>query len=275
MIEIGTIQKLRVSKIVDFGYYLEHNKEEILLPKKYAKEPLEVDDTIEVFLYTDSDDRAIATTLKPYGVRGEIVSLKVVDKNSFGIFLDLGIAKDLFMPTKTQHHYLINSFVCVLISTDRENRLIALSEFKNHLKNANDYAFKAFEEVDIIPFRKTPLGIECVINGKFLGLVFHNEIFEDLPLHLQKKAYIKKIHTNGKIDLILKKPQSGSKNDEVKILDFLKENGGIAHFHYDSNPQEIMKNFSMSKKAFKKALTSLLNQNKITLKAKDSIKLES
>ncbi|WP_245892431.1 CvfB family protein [Helicobacter valdiviensis] len=265
MIDVGRICNLEIVKIVKIGAYLQKGDKEILLPLKYLPKEAKEGQNIEVFLYTDSEDRLIATTLKPYALRGEIALLRVVDKNNWGCFLDLGIAKDLFMPTK--QNYPLGSNVAVLISTDKEGRLIAKNDIKPYLKDLKRSNLKVFSEVEIIPFRVTNLGYECVINGEFLGLVYKNEVFSKDFLNKKYKAYIKRIYPNGKCDLSLKPPmqKSDTNKEACKVLEILKEKGGEMKFNYDSSPQSILETFSLSKKAFKRALSELIKNNQILL----------
>ncbi|CAM2946012.1 S1 RNA-binding domain-containing protein [Helicobacter burdigaliensis] len=267
MIDVGRIYTLEIVKIVKIGAFLQKGDKEILLPLKYLPKDAKEGQSIEVFLYTDSEDRLIATTLKPYAMLGEIALLKVVDKNNFGCFLDLGIAKDLFMPTLKPQNYPLKSNVAVLVSVDREGRLIAKNDIKPYLKDLKKSNLKTFSEVEIIPFRATELGYECVINGEFLGLVYKNEVFNKNFLNQKYKAYIKKIYPNGKCDLSLKPPmqKSNEKEEAKRVLEILEQKGGKMEFNYDSTPQSILENFSMSKKAFKRALSELVKNKQIIL----------
>lgn len=276
---IGIKQKLRVSRIVDFGVYLQSGQEEVLLPKKYVLEDSKIGEEIEVFLYHDSEGRVIATTLEPKAQRGEIALLRVVGKNEWGCFLDLGIAKDLFMPIKTPHKFNLDSQVLVFITTDRENRLIAKSNIKSFLKSFKEAPkglYKVSSKVEIVPFRESNLGYECVVDGEYLGLLYKNEIFSQININQKIEAFIKRIYPNGKCDLSLKPPMAkkDTTNEAKKVLERLKENGGHLGLHYDSAPQEITEILKMSKKSFKSALTWLLEQDKITLKAKEGIWLK-
>ena len=276
---IGIKQKLRVSRIVDFGVYLQSGQEEVLLPKKYVLEDSKIGEEIEVFLYHDSEGRVIATTLEPKAQRGEIALLRVVGKNEWGCFLDLGIAKDLFMPIKTPHKFNLDSQVLVFITTDRENRLIAKSNIKSFLKSFKEAPkglYKVSSKVEIVPFRESNLGYECVVDGEYLGLLYKNEIFSQININQKIEAFIKRIYPNGKCDLSLKLPMAkkDTTNEAKKVLERLKENGGYLGLHYDSAPQEITEILKMSKKSFKSALTWLLEQDKITLKAKEGIWLK-
>ncbi|TLD85237.1 hypothetical protein LS70_001430 [Helicobacter sp. MIT 11-5569] len=277
MSSIGLIKELEIVRFANHGAYLLENEEEILLPNKYVPNAAKVGDKIQVFLYTDSSDRPIATTLVPKAQRGEVAVLKVVDKNNVGCFLDLGIAKDVFMPTKIPQNYPIGSQVAVFLTLDRENRLLAkenikpfLYDFKTNLK-----MLKIGSKVEILPFRKTPMGFECVVNGENLGLLYHNEIFGEFTLYVAKKGYIKRIYANGKCDLSLKHPlQKSDKNMESKNLLELLKREKVLQINYDSEPEKIYAQCKMSKKAFKRALGVLLAENKVKLE-ENTIRIKS
>ena len=262
------IKTLKIVRFANPGAYLLEGMSEVLLPNAYVPKEAKIGDVLEVFLYTDSSDRPVATTLQPKAQRGEIALLKVVDKNSLGCFLDLGIAKDIFMPTKIPQNYPIGSEVAVFLTLDRENRLLAKENIKPYLCNfqTNLQNAKVGDKVKIIPFRKTPLGFECVINGENLGLLYHNEIFEKFTLYEEKEAYIKRLYKNGKCDLSLKNPflKKDKKLESKMLLEFL-EHQKVLELNYDSEPSAIYQQCNMSKKAFKRALSELITQGKVVL----------
>ncbi|MCI5633486.1 S1-like domain-containing RNA-binding protein [Helicobacter sp.] len=271
--DIGLCKQLEIVRIAKPGAYLLSGLDEILLPNAYVPKDAKVGDKVAVFLYTDSNDRPVATTLIPKAQRGEIALLKVVDKNNLGCFLDLGIAKDIFMPTKSPEHYKIGSKVAVFLTLDRESRLIAKVNIKPYLDNTHLKGLKIGTKVEIIPFRSTPLGFECVVNGKGLGLLYKNEIFGVFALFETYEAYIKR--NDGKCDVSLKHPlrKTALEAESQLLLRVLEQNGGILKLHYDSLPQDIYTQCNLSKKAFKRALSALIKANKVSLKPQDSILL--
>lgn len=182
--------------------------------------------------------------------------------------MDLGIAKDVFMPTKTLKNYSIGSQILVFLTLDRENRLIAKENIKPYLHSfaTNLQKMQVGTKVEILPFRKTPMGFECVINRENLGLLYHNEIFEEFILYKVKVGYIKRIYKNGKCDLSLKNPmcKSDKSLESNNLLRVLKERG-VLELNYDSDPKMIYQQCNMSKKAFKRALSELMSQSKVAL----------
>ena len=262
-IEVGKTNTLRVNRVTEFGLFLiAKNDEEVLLPNAYIDKSMEVDTFVDVFIYTDSEDRLVATTLKPYVYLDEFASLEVVDTTKFGAFVDIGLSKDILVPkNKQRSSYTIGGYkVLQLQLDDRTNRLIANEKFT---LEKNIKKFEKNDEVDILLYSKTPLGFKVIVNNKTEGMIFHNEIFENVKVGDRKKAYIKNVRNDGKLDISLQK--IGKKIADDKVIELLKENGGFMNFTYKSDAQDIKDTFGLSKKAFKATLTKLLNENKITL----------
>lgn len=273
--KIGTYQRLKAIKFLDFGVYLleELTQEEVLLPKRYVPEGLEMGAMLEVFLYTDSEDRPVATTLKPKAILGEVAALEVVSVSERGCYLDLGIAKDIFMPCKNPYSFHEGQKVVVRLDLDKEKRLIARIGVKNYLQNA-PVTLRLFTEVEILPFEWSTLGYGCMVNGRYFGMLFNNETFEKLPLGETRKGYIKAVRPDGKIDLSLRKSQGagGLKEELEKLMKALQSAGGRLELHYDSDPDEISKITGLSKKGFKRALGEAIRSQKVELVAGKGIK---
>lgn len=239
---------LEVKKILSFGVIL--GEREILLPKRYVPKDCNIGDSIEVFVYTDSEDRVIATTLEPLGVLGEIVYLQVVDVNQMGVFLDLGIAKDILLPCKDAKRYKRGEKVLVQIGLDREGRLLASQRL-----DFQRYKGRKYVALDVLPYRETPLGFECVVEKKYQGMLFSNEIFESIVLGERYQAQVKNTRKDGKIDLKLIHG-----NEAERLLEVLKNHQGRIKLTKQSDPAEIARVCHMSKKSFKRALSHLAQE---------------
>lgn len=262
---VGEINKLRVNRVSEPGIYLiAEDEEEILLPNAYIEKSMEIDTFVDVFVYTDSEDRLVATTIKPYIYLDEFASLEVVDMAKFGAFVDIGLPKDILVPkNKQKSSFSIGGYkVLQLQLDDRTNRLIASEKF-DLLKDPEGYSIN--DEVDVLLYSQTPLGFKVIVNNKYEGMIFHNEIFENINVGQKKRAYVKKIREDGKLDISLQK--IGNKVSDDKVYEILKENGGEMNFTYKSDSEDIKNVFGMSKKAFKATLTKLINENKIVLES--------
>ena len=262
-IKQGVVNTLRVNRVSEPGIYLiSADETEVLLPNAYVKKEMAIDSLLDVFIYTDSEDRLVATTLKPYLYLNEFANLKIVDSAKFGYFVDIGLAKDLLVPKNRQKGtYNIGSYKVLQMQFDeRTNRLIASEKYflENEPKD-----LKQGDEVEIILYSKTPLGFKVIVNNSYEGMIFHSEIFENLKIGDKKRAYVKNLRDDGKLDISLQK--IGQKVDTEKVLDILKANGGSLNFTYKSDAENIKDVFAMSKKAFKATLTKLIDDKKIRL----------
>lgn len=268
-IKLGEINTLQILRDSPHGFFLSTNEDEeaILLPKKFCPDDAQIGDELEVFVYTDSEDRLIATTIYPKAFVNEFIYAQVVSIENFGAFVDIGLDKDLLVPKNRQKRaFRLDEFRIIRIVIDEKSeRLIGVEKITSFLHN-QDCILEQNDEVSILVFAKTPLGFKCIINNSFEGMIFHNEIFQDIQIGTKTKAFIKFISPDKKIDLSLREVgQKAGIKDCEQILNILKEHDGKMNFSYKSSPENIKNTFSLSKKAFKKTLTTLLEQNKICL----------
>ena len=269
-LKIGLYNTLEIARQSENGFYLKaKNEDEVLLPNIYITPSMKIGDEIEVFLYTDSEDRLVATTQKPKAILGEFAFLKVVAKSKIGLFLDWGLPKDLFVPLKEHKGLKIGDKALFYIDLDNwTNRLYASQKIEKFLKK--NPRFKTNQKVQTIIFAKTPLGYKALIENSYTGMLYDNEIFETLSIGQKKDAYIKQVREDFKIDLQLQpKGKDSLKIACEKILAILKDQGEIA-LNYKSDSDLIKKELGISKKLFKKALTTLIDEGKIEVG--DSIK---
>lgn len=262
-IKQGVVNTLRVNRVSEPGIYLISGDEtEVLLPNAYVKKDMAIDSLLDVFIYTDSEDRLVATTLKPYLYLNEFAYLKIVDSAKFGYFVDIGLPKDLLVPKNRQKGtYNIGSYKVLQMQFDeRTSRLIASEKYILEEEPKN---LKQGDEVEIILYSKTPLGFKVIVNNSYEGMIFHSEVFENLKIGDKKRAYIKNLREDKKLDISLQK--IGEKVDSNKVLEILKANGGVLNFTYKSDAEDIKNIFAMSKKAFKATLTKLIDEKKINL----------
>lgn len=262
-IKQGVVNTLRVNRVSEPGIYLISGDEtEVLLPNAYVKKDMAIDSLLDVFIYTDSEDRLVATTLKPYLYLNEFGYLKIVDSAKFGYFVDIGLPKDLLVPKNRQKGtYSVGSYKVLQMQFDeRTSRLIASEKYILEEEPKN---LKQGDEVEIILYSKTPLGFKVIVNNSYEGMIFHSEIFENIKIGDKKRAYVKNLRDDGKLDISLQK--IGQKVDTEKVLDILKANGGSLNFTYKSDAEDIKNVFAMSKKAFKATLTKLIDEKKINL----------
>lgn len=275
-IKLGVLNTLKIVRTAEQGFYLEAlDEESVLLPNAYIKSNMELGSQIEVFIYTDSEDRLIATTLKPYAMKDQFAYLEVVDTAKFGAFVDIGLAKDLLVPKnrQTSSFNVGGKKVLRVVEDEKSQRLIGTEKFSQFFNKDVD-TLKINDEVEVLVYSKTPLGFKVIVNNLYDGLIYHSEIFENISIGDIKRAYIKNIRDDKKLDLSLQKiGQKNSDDNSNKILEVLKANEGELSFTYKSDAEDIKKVLSMSKKAYKAALTKLINEEKILLDT-NSIKIK-
>lgn len=269
-LSIGEINRLRVERDTDYGLYLRaENFEEVLLPNIYVMESeMPIGSEIEVFVYTDSEDRPVATTKYPYAKLGEFGYFTVVDYKQYGAFVNWGLPKDLFVPLSQQKCYFhIGSKYILRVCLDKETgRLYGTHKIGKWLSK-DTKSLKENQKVDGLVLSKTPLGYKLIIDNLYEGMLFENEIFESIKVGDRKEAYIKKIRNDGKLDLSLQ-PIGKKESEEVfelKFLESLKNNSNFIPLNSKSDAKDIMKIFGLSKKSFKRTLTSLITQKRVEL----------
>lgn len=269
MVEIGKTNSLKVIKEVDFGLYLDGGEKygEILIPKRYVPADTEVDHYLDVFVYLDSEDRIIATTDLPFAEVGDFAYLKCIGVTGIGAFLDWGLVKDLFVPFREQAHPMsegLSYFVRIYLDEETE-RIVASSKTNQFLDNS-PHDFEVGQEVDLIIGTRSDLGVRVVVNEKYSGLIYHNEIFTTIKPGQKIKGYVQKIREDEKLDISLQ-PAGYEKVDAIaqNILDKLAKRGGYIEAGDKSSPETIKHVFGISKKVFKKAIGALYRNQQITI----------
>ena len=276
MIEQGKHIELKIAKRATFGLYLaDESGEEVLLPNKYCSDGMTPGDTIEVFVYKDSEGKKVATTLTPKIFINEFALLKVTAVTGVGAFLDWGLEKELMVPFREQKQKLeMGRWYIVYLDLDKKSdRLYASNRVERFLQN-DQISVKEGDEVALVVLQKTDLGYSVIINHAHKGLIFDNEIFQEIRVGDRLNAYVKKIRDDQKIDISIQPIGFRKFNDSNSELIFkkLEENNGFLAITDKSSPDEIYTQFGISKKAFKKSLGALYKQKKVDIHP-DGIKL--
>lgn len=267
-IRLGKYNQLEVVKEVDFGVYLDGDEDgEILLPKRYVPEGCVPGDMLNVFIYLDMDERLIATTLEPYVQVGEFACLEVAWVNQFGAFLNWGLMKDLFVPYREQKAKMVKGgkYMVYAYIDEESYRIVASAKVERFLSKDRP-AFESGEEVDILVWQRTDLGYKVIVDNKFGGMLYHNEIFQPLQPGKQLRAYIKQVREDGKIDLELQKGGYKKIDDFAEtLLHYIESQGGYTDLNDKTDAAVIYNTFGVSKKTFKKAVGDLYKKRLITL----------
>lgn len=268
MIKIGKTNNLKVVKKVDFGLYLDGGESgEILLPKRYVDESMEVGDELDVFIYCDSEDRLVATTEKPLIEVGEFGLLKAVEVNRVGAFMEWGLQKDLLVPFREQSQEIRvgGSYVVYAFLDNATKRIVGSTKLNKYVGNRIP-RYSEGDTVDILAVHKTDLGYKVIVDNLFWGMIYNNDLFDPLSPGDRIPAYVKTVREDGKIDVTLRE-RGGERVFQLanRIMGYLREAGGGMTLSDSSSPDEIKAVFQCSKKDFKKALGYLYKKGKILI----------
>jgi predicted RNA-binding protein (virulence factor B family) len=274
--ELGKTNKLRAARTTTFGYFLEDKDgNEVLLPNAYVPDTLNVNDEIEVFVYRDNEERLISTTLRPKLELEEFAFLEVKQVNKAGAFADWGLVKQLMVPFSEQMVKMEEgkSYVMYLHLDEETDRLIGSAKIHDFLF-FEDITVEEGEEVDLLFYKQTDLGLNAIVNGMFQGLVFQSDVHKRIKIGDQAKGYVKQVREDGRIDLLLEPMGYRNVIDSTSqlIIDALKKNNGFISLTDKSSPDAIKDQLGLSKKAFKKALGNLYKKKMVSLE-KDGTKL--
>lgn len=276
MADIGKYNSLPIIAKTDNGAYLNADElGEILLPNRYVPENTEIDDLVDVFIYADSADRLVATTEKPYAQVDQFASLKVVQVNKMGAFLDWGLKKDLLVPYNQQHSAMeVGKYYLVRIYLDASTERIAASSKLDKFIDIWPAAYEEGDKVELIIGGKTDLGFKAIINNQHWGLLYDTDIFQPLRIGKKITGHIKKVREDGRIDLSLTRAGIGKVIDFTdSLLQHLADNDGFSPLHDKSSPELIKRVLGVSKKTFKATVGNLLKKGKISIE-KGGIRLK-
>ena len=267
-IKLGDYNKLIVVKTVDFGLYLDGGKAgEILLPSRYIPEGTQIGDELEVFIYLDQEERIIATTETPICKVGDFAYLEVKWVNEYGAFLGWGLMKDLFCPFREQKKKMeLGESYIVHVHIDEESYRIVASAKVDRYLSKEPCPYKHGEEVDLLVWQKTELGFKVIIDNKYPGLIYSDQVFSYVHTGDRMKGFVNTVRPDGKIDVSLQRTGRQQTLDfSDTLLNYIKENNGVCPFGDKSEAEDIYREFQVSKKVFKKAVGDLYKKKLITI----------
>lgn len=276
-LSLGTINHLKVVRKADFGLYLDGGPTgDILLPNRYVPKNTRIGDELDVFLYLDQEERPIATTERPKAMVGDFAYLSVAWVNEHGAFLDWGLMKDVFCPFREQKLRMEkdNSYIVHIHLDEESYRIVASAKVERYLsKDRPEYSEN--DEVSILIWQKTDLGFKVIVDNKYQGLIYDNQIFRNLHTGDRTKAYVSAIRPDNKLDISLqKKGREQTLDFSERLHEYLFKHDGYCPFTDKSPAEEIYNEFHVSKKVFKRAVGDLYKQRLITL-APDGIELKT
>jgi len=268
MIELGKYNLLEVMRDTGSGLFLEDTEgNDVLLPGKFIPPDTEVGDFLEVYIYRDNEDRIIATTQEPRITVYEFAYLEVTSVGNHGAFLNYGVDKDLFVPFREQNLKMEEgrSYLVYMYIDGQTDRLAGSAKIEQFLE-FEDLDIRIGDEVLITIWKRTDLGTNVIVNNKYSGLIYENELYEKLYTGDVKTAYVHNIREDGKVDIRLQKDgYSKIEPSAQKILNLLKKREGYLLLTDKSSPERIKRELGMSKKTFKKSIGALYKQKMILL----------
>lgn len=268
--QLGVVNKLKINRFTPPGAFLEDEfGNEVLLPNKYVEEHFELEDEVDVFVFKDSENRIVATTEVPHLYLGDFRYLTVIHVNPYGAFVDWGLDKDLLVPFSEQLHRLEQEekYLFSLQYDNATDRLYGTMRVKKLLEPCAEDLNG--QEVDIMICEENALGISVIVNNRYDGLIFRNNISKVFPRGSFAKAYVRLVREDGKLDIQFE-PLTFEKFDQASsfLLEELQANDGYLPLNDHSGPDDIREQLGMSKKLFKQAVGKLYKQQKITIEEK-------
>jgi predicted RNA-binding protein (virulence factor B family) len=266
-LQIGDYNDLIVERILDFGAYLSSADGDVLIPRKYLPADVEPGDMLRVFVYRDSEDRIIATTLKPKVLVNHFAVLEVKDATEKGAFLDWGLEKDLFVPFREQSTRMQAGdwHLVYVLMDETTDRLVATAKIGKYL-GQNPQELRSGDTVSLLVTGRGDLGYRVLVEEKYLGMLYYNEVFRPVELGARLKGYVKQVRPDGRIDVSLQ--QAGMNEVEsakAAILEEVRLNNGTLKLSDSSSPEDIKRQLNMSKKTFKKAIGGMLKDGLIEI----------
>lgn len=265
---IGIMQTLRMTRTSDFGAYLgDGSGDDVLLPRKYVPDWLKPGGEIEVFVYTDSSDRPVATTRRPAGCLGDVVKLRAASVGPIGAFLDWGLEKDILVPFREMKNKSMKTgqeYVVKILFDPLTGRLFASNRFERITRGNNPAELKPNRRVELIVLEPTRIGYSVLIDEKFVGMLYRNEVFEPIAPGDRKTGYILNVRADGLIDVRLRPVgRSAVAEAQTLVLTALQEHGGELPLDSRSSAVDVEALLPLSRKLFKEAIGALYRERKI------------
>lgn len=270
MIELGKFNNLTISSQRGSHFYLDGGDLGELLLADSAPTDKQVGDSLNVFVYIDGKNQTIAILQKPLAQVDEVAWLKVVSLSHAGAFLDWGLPKDLLLPFSEQKGKLVEGrYYLVRLFLDESNRIAASMLLDDFIQDEAFY-YKEGQAVELMVADFTELGFKVVVDDKYWGLLYKNEVFQPLKRGQKLSGFIKRVRPDHRLDVILSQDKYGQKvdNTSAKIIKVLEKQGGFVSLTDKSPPDVIYDTFGVSKKVFKQAIGGLYKQRKIVIEDK-------
>ena len=261
---LGDYNTLRIARRSDIGLYLDGDQAgEILLPNRYVTQDMQIGDEIRVFLYLDQEERLVATTEQPLAKVGDFACLECVWVNQYGAFLDWGLMKNLFCPFREQRQRMeTGRRYIVHVHIDQDSYRIMASAKVSKFLSTGHPPYQPGDEADILVWQPTDMGYKVIVDNRYYGLIFRNQVFQPIHTGDRLKAYISNVREDGKLDIALQHTGRQHTQDFAEeLLAYLHDHNGICSLGDKSDADDIRDTFHVSKKTFKRAVGDLYKRH--------------
>ena len=261
---LGDYNTLRIARRSDIGLYLDGDQAgEILLPNRYVTQDMQIGDEIRVFLYLDQEERLVATTEQPLAKVGDFACLECVWVNQYGAFLDWGLMKNLFCPFREQRQRMeTGRRYIVHVHIDQDSYRIMASAKVSKFLSTDHPPYQPGDEANILVWQPTDMGYKVIVDNRYYGLIFRNQVFQPIHTGDRLKAYISNVREDGKLDIALQHTGRQHTQDFAEeLLAYLHDHNGICSLGDKSDADDISDTFHVSKKPFKRAVGDLYKRH--------------
>ena len=261
---LGDYNTLRIARRSDIGLYLDGDQAgEILLPNRYVTQDMQIGDETRVFLYLDQEERLVATTEQPLAKVGDFACLECVWVNQYGAFLDWGLMKNLFCPFREQRQRMeTGRRYIVHVHIDQDSYRIMASAKVSKFLSTDHPPYQPGDEADILVWHPTDMGYKVIVDNRYYGLIFRNQVFQPIHTGDRLKAYISNVREDGKLDIALQHTGRQHTQDFAEeLLAYLHDHNGICSLGDKSDADHIRDTFHVSKKTFKRAVGDLYKRH--------------
>ncbi len=261
---LGDYNTLRIARRSDIGLYLDGDQAgEILLPNRYVTQDMQIGDETRVFLYLDQEERLVATTEQPLAKVGDFACLECVWVNQYGAFLDWGLMKNLFCPFREQRQRMeTGRRYIVHVHIDQDSYRIMASAKVSKFLSTDHPPYQPGDEADILVWQPTDMGYKVIVDNRYYGLIFRNQVFQPIHTGDRLKAYISNVREDGKLDIALQHTGRQHTQDFAEeLLAYLHDHNGICSLGDKSDADDIRDTFHVSKKTFKRAVGDLYKRH--------------
>jgi predicted RNA-binding protein (virulence factor B family) len=268
----GETVTLEVARKAPFGYFLTNGRSDVLLHFTEMIGEVEIGDQVEVFLYTDAEDRLSATMRKPLIQYGELARLEVADiHEKLGVFLEMGLGRQLLLPTSELPEDRavwphVGDSVFVKLDRDKQGRMLALLARERDLTSMSQSAPSHVRNqlVEGWVYNVLQMGAFVYTDDLYIGLIHRTEMTRELRMGERVEARVTFVREDGNINLSMRPlKQVGREEDADRILAYLQQRNGSMPYGDKTDSDIIQQKFGISKAAFKRAVGKLMKDGAI------------